>query len=101
MVMHKLAVLAAVALSLCAQVPAVDWSKVNPEVLEHFSSLIRIDTTSPPGNETKAVEYLMRVLDREGIAYQVFALEPMRAYLVARILGNGSLMPFFVMGHTD
>jgi len=91
--------LAATALS--AQQAQINWETVNPETLEHYSNLIRIDTSSPPGNETKAVEYLKKVLDREGIVYQVFAKDPKRASLVARVKGNGSKRPIIVMGHTD
>jgi acetylornithine deacetylase/succinyl-diaminopimelate desuccinylase-like protein len=47
------------------------------------------------------VEYLKKVLDREGIPYEVFAMEPDRANLVARLKGNGSKKPVIVMGHTD
>lgn len=79
----------------------VDWTKVNVETLEHYSNLIRIDTSSPPGNETKAVDYLRKVLDREGISYEIFAQDPSRANLVARIKGNGSKKPVIVMGHLD
>ena len=89
------------ALSACLAQPAVDWLKVNPETLDHYSNLIKIDTTNPPGNETKAVEYIKKVLDREGISYEVFALDANRANIVARIKGNGSKRPIIVMGHTD
>src|SRR5690242_3468988 len=71
------------------------------ETLQHFQALLRIDTSSPPGNETRAVEYLKQVLDKEGIPYQVFAKEPSRANLVARLKGNGKKRPILVMGHTD
>src|SRR5712671_5605414 len=79
----------------------MDWQKVNPETLEHYTRLLKIDTTNPPGNETRAVEYLKTVLDREGIPYQVLASDPKRANLVARVKGNGSKRPIIVMGHTD
>lgn len=91
------AVLLFAACSLFAQ----DWAKVHTETLEHFTNLLRIDTSNPPGNETKAVEYLKQVLDREGIPNEVIALEPGRANLVARLKGNGSKRPIIVMGHTD
>jgi acetylornithine deacetylase/succinyl-diaminopimelate desuccinylase-like protein len=93
-----------VALALAAAAlaqPGVDWNKINPETLAHYINLLRIDTTNPPGNETKAVEYIKNVLDREGIPYQVFAMQPDRANLVARIKGNGSKKAVIVMGHTD
>jgi acetylornithine deacetylase/succinyl-diaminopimelate desuccinylase-like protein len=71
------------------------------ETLKHFQALLQQDTSSPPGNEIRAVEYLQRVLDAEGIPYQVFAKEPQRPNLVVRIRGNGRKRPILVMGHTD
>ena len=79
----------------------VDWERLEPEIVEHFSNLLRIDTQNPPGNETKAVRYIQSALDREGIPSKVFALEPERANLVVRLKGNGSKKPILVMGHTD
>jgi acetylornithine deacetylase/succinyl-diaminopimelate desuccinylase-like protein len=63
----------------------VDWKQLQPEILDYYSSLIRIDTTNPPGNETQAVEFLKAILDREGIASQIFALDRKRANLIARV----------------
>src|SRR3954468_8049476 len=83
-----------------AQSP-IDWKAVEIETLRHFQALVRLDTTNPPGNETRAVEYLKQVLDKEGIPYQVFAGDASRANLVVRIKGNGSKRPILVMGHTD
>ena len=83
-----------------AQAP-IDWKAVEAETLRHFQALVRIDTSNPPGNETRAVEYLKQVLDKEGIPYQVFAGDANRANLVARIKGNGKKKPILVMGHTD
>src|SRR5262245_6194451 len=71
------------------------------ETMEHFQALLRLDTSSPPGNEIRAVEYLKQVLDKEGIPYQVFAKDPQRPNLVVRIKGNGKKKPILVMGHTD
>jgi acetylornithine deacetylase/succinyl-diaminopimelate desuccinylase-like protein len=80
---------------------AVDWTKVHAEALEHYAHLLQIDSTNPPGNESRVADYLKAVLDREGIEAQLFALEPARANLVARIRGNGTKKPLLVMGHTD
>ncbi len=81
--------------------PVVDWEKVKTETLQHYQSVVRIDSTNPPGNETTVVNYLKTVLDREGISYQVFALDPARANLVARLKGNGRKKPIVILGHTD
>lgn len=79
----------------------VDWQKQQGEILDHYSSLIRIDTSSPPGNETKAAEYLKQVLGREGIPAAIYELEPGRGNVVARLKGNGSKRPLLLMGHLD
>jgi acetylornithine deacetylase/succinyl-diaminopimelate desuccinylase-like protein len=79
----------------------VDWQKLQPEIVDRFSELLRIDTSNPPGNETKAARAIQAILEREGITTKTFALEPSRANLVARIKGNGSKRPLLLMGHTD
>jgi acetylornithine deacetylase/succinyl-diaminopimelate desuccinylase-like protein len=98
--MRFAAFLAAGTLAFCADLK-VDWNQINAELMEHYTALLRIDTSNPPGNETKAVNYIKGVLDRAGIPNQVFALDPERANLVARLKGNGSKRPIIVMGHTD
>jgi acetylornithine deacetylase/succinyl-diaminopimelate desuccinylase-like protein len=95
---------AAAAISLAAQSLRSrdpDWLRIETETLTHFQSILRIDTSNPPGNETGVVDYLKDVLLREGIPVQTFAVEPRRANLVARLKGNGSKRPLLIMGHTD
>jgi acetylornithine deacetylase/succinyl-diaminopimelate desuccinylase-like protein len=87
--------------SFAQQSYIVDWNEVGEEALQHLVDLVRIDTTNPPGNETRVVEYLERVLGDVEIPSQRYALEPDRANLVARIRGNGSKRPILLMGHTD
>jgi len=96
------AVLFAVA-SASAAGSQAQWNAaaIEAETMEHFQALLRLDTSSPPGNEVRAVEYLQRVLSAEGIPYQVFAKDPQRPNLVARIKGSGKKRPILVMGHTD
>jgi acetylornithine deacetylase/succinyl-diaminopimelate desuccinylase-like protein len=88
-------------LSATAAEPIVDWEKAKPEILRHYQSVVRMNTSNPPGNETSVVNYLKEVLDREGISSQVFAVEPNRANLVARLKGNGHKKPILILGHTD
>jgi acetylornithine deacetylase/succinyl-diaminopimelate desuccinylase-like protein len=82
-----------------AQQPA--GAAMEAETLQHFQALLRLDTSSPPGNETRAVEYLKQVFEKEGVPYQVFAKDPARANIVARIKGNGKKRPILILGHTD
>ena len=79
----------------------VDWSAVEIEALEYFSTLIRTDTSNPPGNETAVAEFLKAELEQAGIDANLYALDPARANMVARISGNGSKRPILVMAHTD
>jgi acetylornithine deacetylase/succinyl-diaminopimelate desuccinylase-like protein len=95
----KLLLLSLAACSAFAQTP--DWSKVNEEAMRHFQAVIQLDTTDPPGNETRVVEYVKKVLEAEGIPAIVAGPEPSRMSLIARLKGNGSKRPLLIMGHTD
>ncbi len=99
-----LALLTAVALTSAphAQTPAEpDWKAVEAETLRHFQALVQFDTSDPPGNEKPAADYLKSVLEREGLAVEIYAREPNRPNVVARIKGNGRKRPLLIMGHTD
>ncbi|HWZ32370.1 MAG TPA: M20/M25/M40 family metallo-hydrolase [Bryobacteraceae bacterium] len=87
--------------ALCAAAQTPDWPKVNAETLRHYTTVVQMDTADPPGNETKVVEYVKKVLEAEGISVITSAKDPARSNLVARIKGNGSKKPLLIMGHTD
>lgn len=79
----------------------IDWDEVGEEAIDHLVNLVQINTSNPPGNETLAANYVKAALAAEGIDSELFALDPERANLVARIKGNGSKRPILIMGHTD
>jgi acetylornithine deacetylase/succinyl-diaminopimelate desuccinylase-like protein len=81
--------------------PAPDFAAARDEVVKILSGFVRIDTSNPPGNETKGAEYLKSILDREGIASEIFEMERGRGNLVARLKGNGKKRPILLMGHID
>lgn len=83
-----------------AQTPP-DWAKLEEETMRHFQAILRLDTSNPPGNEKLVVDYLKSVLDKEGIETKLFANDPNRPNLVARLKGNGKKRPVLIMGHTD
>jgi acetylornithine deacetylase/succinyl-diaminopimelate desuccinylase-like protein len=78
-----------------------DWKAFDEETMRHFQALLRFDTMDPPGNEKPAADYLRQVLEKEGIPTQVFALEPNRPNVVARLKGTGKKRPLLIMAHTD
>ncbi len=95
--MKKIALGVLLAASLIAQ--PVDWTKQKAEILKIYRDLIRIDTQV--GNETQAAEYIKKLFEAEGIQTKMFAKEPARANLVARLKGNGSKRPILILAHTD
>lgn len=91
-----------IAQGAAAQVdPAAARAAFEAETLRHFQALVRMDTTSPPGNEKPAADYVAQVLAAEGIPVQTFAVEAHRPNVVARLTGNGSKRPLLLMAHTD
>ena len=78
-----------------------DFIAARDEVVNILSGFVRIDTSNPPGNETKGAEYLKSILDREGIPSEIFEMERGRGNIVARLKGNGKKRPILLMGHID
>ena len=78
-----------------------EWPPLQDEAVRHLQNLVRINTTNPPGNETKAAHYLDRVLRAEGFEPVILEFAPGRGNLVARFKGDGTLPPLLLFGHTD
>ena len=97
-ILRTVAVVMAAAASLVAQGPAAPHEE---EVMRHYRAVLRVDSTDPPGNESGVVAYVKEQLEKEGIATQIFQLEPNRPNLVARLKGSGSRRPLLIMAHTD
>ena len=97
-----LALLSAGSLTRASDKPAVpDFNAARDEVINILSGFVRIDTSNPPGNETKGAEYLKSILDRDGVPSEIIELERGRGNIVARLKGNGSKKPILLMGHID
>src|SRR5579872_5138547 len=79
----------------------IDWEAAGTETIDHLRNILRIDTRNPPGNETRAAEYLRKVLQREGIDCTIVGPSPDRGTLIARLRGDGSAPPLLLMSHTD
>jgi len=71
-----------------AQTP--DWKAVESEALKTLQSYVRINTSNPPGDVTKAADFLSGILEREGIGVRRYESGPGRSILVARLKGNGT-----------
>jgi acetylornithine deacetylase/succinyl-diaminopimelate desuccinylase-like protein len=81
---------------------AINWDDVRDEVTGHLSALLRQDTTNPPGNETRAADYLNDVLTEAGIETTVVGISPSRGNVIARLRAtNPSKRPLMLTGHID
>ena len=87
--------------SAVTQQSSPDQGKAQEETVKFLSDLVKIDTSNPPGNETRAAEYIKGVLAAEGIPSQIYESAPGRGNLVARLKGNGSKKPLLLFGHLD
>src|SRR5262245_12209696 len=68
---------------------------------ELLQSLIRFDTTNPPGNEAACIGYIRDALAEMGIESQIYAKDPNRPNLMARLKGTGNAPPLLLYGHVD
>src|SRR5207253_7280227 len=80
---------------------ATTTDSLRAEVTELLQELIHLDTVNPPGNETAAAELLRDCLAESGVESELYAREPARANLVARIPGRGDGPSFLLLSHTD
>ncbi len=78
-----------------------NWDAVRDETTQYLQDLVRFDTTNPPGNETRAAEYLAGILKREGFDPKVLESVPGRGNLIVRLKGDGRAAPLLLMAHLD
>ena len=77
----------------------IDWDGAAREAVSLLQEYLRIDTSNPPGNESRAVEFLGQLLVAEGIPFETADSAPGRSNLFARI---GPLNPnICLLNHSD
>ena len=64
-------------------------------------TLIRFDTTNPPGNEAECIGYLDGLLQEGGLTTTLLAKDRNRPNLVARLPGRGEAPGLVLQGHVD
>ena len=64
---------------------APEWPKLDEEAVKNLSEYIRVDTSNPPGNEARAVDWFKKIFDAEGIPYDTAESAPGRGNIVARL----------------
>jgi acetylornithine deacetylase/succinyl-diaminopimelate desuccinylase-like protein len=82
-------------------VPGLDYAKAGAEGLEHLQALVRLDTSNPPGNESRVTAYLAEQLKKAGLEPKLFESVPGRGSLMVRYRGTGAGKPLLIMSHID
>ena len=77
----------------------IDWDQATNEASRLLQEYLRIDTSNPPGNEARAVEWLSALLGRDGIAFETAESAPGRSNLVAHLGPAGA--GICLLNHTD
>jgi acetylornithine deacetylase/succinyl-diaminopimelate desuccinylase-like protein len=79
----------------------VDWGAIEREALETLRRYVRINTSVPPGDVTKAADFLQELLQREGIPVTRYESGPGRSIILARLEGSGPDKPLMLLHHMD
>ncbi len=74
---------------------------IGPDAEEMCRTLLRMDTTNPPGRERVCADYLETKLAEVGIESTILESAPERANLVCRLNGDGSSKPLLLTAHLD
>jgi len=82
-------------------VPGLDYAKAGAEGLEHLKAIVRLDTSNPPGNESRVTAYLAEQLKKVGLEPELFESVPGRGSLMVRYRGTGAGKPLLIMSHID
>jgi acetylornithine deacetylase/succinyl-diaminopimelate desuccinylase-like protein len=81
--------------------PAPDWKAVEAEAIKAIQAYVRIDTSNPPGDVTKAADFLVAILEREGVPVTRYESGPGRSIVLSRLKGSGSAKPLVLLHHMD
>lgn len=76
-------------------------NEIEKEISEFLSELISIDTTNPPGNETKAGEFIAEYLAKDGFKSEIIESAPGRGSLITRLKGTGEKPSLLLLSHLD
>lgn len=80
----------------------LDLPRLESDALTWLQSLIRINTSDPPGNDSAVTKYLQGVLKNEGIDSETFESSPGRGFIVARLSATALPNPsraLLLVGH--
>ena len=79
----------------------INWNSIEKEAADILVRYLHINTTNPPGNETAGAVFLKSLLEREGIACEIFESKPGRGSVISGFKGSGSMADVLLLHHID
>ena len=73
---------------------------IETEAVEWLKAYLQIETVNPPGNESRAVDYIANIFEQEGIEFNSSESAPGRGNIWARIEG-GDKPALVLLHHSD
>ena len=98
--MHFKNILYLIVLISFSQTSTAQDQAIEDEAVNWLQAFIQVDTINPPGNESRAVDFIGEILEAEGIAYQTAESAPGRGNIWARLEG-GDEPGLILLQHTD
>src|SRR5207244_13497470 len=86
---------------LAASAAAKTDKALSDRARQYLIDMIRLDSTNPPGNETRVANYLKKVAEAEGIPGELLGGDPARLNFIARLPAPGAERPLLLMAHSD
>ncbi|MFO0598186.1 MAG: M20/M25/M40 family metallo-hydrolase [Myxococcaceae bacterium] len=82
---------------------AIDWNASGDEAVQLLSRYLQVDTTNPPGNETRGTEFIAAELRAAGLESTTWEFAPGRGSLMARLKATGTPeeKPLCLLSHVD
>ena len=79
----------------------IQWAKITDQAVRLLSTYLQTDTTNPPGNESRAADFLQEELEQRGFTTKRLDSAEGRANLIARLPGTGEKKPILLYHHMD
>ena len=76
-------------------------NQIEQEITHFLSDLIRINTTNPPGNETKAAQFIAEYLAKDELKSEIIESAPGRGSVITRLKGSGEKPNLLLLSHLD
>jgi len=95
------ALCALLSLSACREAAGVPEDPVEREAEDVFVEYLKIDTSNPPGNESRGAIYLRDLLLNNGIAAQLVGDDPSRQGVYARLESGTNEKALLLLSHID